>query len=226
MGLNLSGVRTETCLRTREMKDVLRVFRMDLLLLDSSTTSKISYFTTFQQALKKSTLKPFGPAALPFSISLITILTFALVTGLFQLKLSSLDTILGIFFIISLMWWSLSRFFSFVIPLKWCTITASILLCMVWSCPSSFNIEEILLCVLLAMAEWWKTLVFHSSSLSHWTLDFCLQKISSWLHKFSHSRLSFSAYSFLDLSKPSEVITWFSTCILISTNFLFVKMLP
>jgi len=48
MGLNFSRVRVESYLGIREMKEVLRAFRLVLLLLESSTTSKISYLTTFQ----------------------------------------------------------------------------------------------------------------------------------------------------------------------------------
>jgi hypothetical protein len=89
MGLSLSGVRATSYLGITMIKVVLSAFKIVLSLLESSTTLKMSCFTIFQEALKKSTLNPSEPSALPFCISLRTSLTSSSDTGLLRLKLSS-----------------------------------------------------------------------------------------------------------------------------------------
>jgi len=101
-----------------EMKEVLRTFKIVLFIMESSTTFKISYLTIFQQALKKSTLKPSGLGALPFYISLRTSRSLSLVTSILRLKLSSLDPSLGICLVKFVMKCSMSEIVSFVIPQK------------------------------------------------------------------------------------------------------------
>ena len=70
MGLNLEGVQASTSLGISAMNVEFRDFRMEEEVRQSSTTSQMSYFTTSQQALKKSTVKPSGPGAFPLAISL------------------------------------------------------------------------------------------------------------------------------------------------------------
>jgi len=76
----------------RAMKNAFRACSNFLDLLESSTTSRISGLTVSQQALKKSTLNPYGLGAFPLYISLITSLTSSSETGLLRLWLSSLVT--------------------------------------------------------------------------------------------------------------------------------------
>jgi len=208
------------------MREVLSSFKIVLFLLEFPTTFRMSYLTIFQQALKKSTLKPSGPGALPFCISLRTPLISSSVTSLLRLNLSSLDTNLGIYFVQSLMKCSLSEMGSLAIPRKCWTNLASMSLWELRSCPPLSLIEEILLWALFTNVDLWKNLVFHSPSFSHCTLDFCLQNIPSYLQKFSHSCWSLLAFSFLTFSKPTEIRTWFSPCNLFSTDFFPSKILP
>lgn len=111
-------------------------------------------------------------------------------------------------------------------PQKYWTKTVFISSWEIWSFPSLSLIEEIVLWALLAMVDLWKNLVLRSPSFSHWTPDFFLQKISSCLHKFSHSWWFLSTCSLFTLSRTFAIRAWLSSYILISTYFFPTKMLP
>ena len=70
MGLNLDGLQASLSLGIKAIKVEFSDFKMEEEILESSTTPHMSYFTTSQQALKKSTVKPSGPGTFPLAISL------------------------------------------------------------------------------------------------------------------------------------------------------------
>lgn len=196
MALDLSSVIDFRYFGIKSMKEALRDFITVLDLLESSTTSRISCLTDFQQDLKKTTLKPSGPRAFPFCISLITLLTSCLDIGMLILWLSSMVTNLGMNLVYLLMNRDMSTRGSSIILRKCWTRKNSISLLETSSFPWESLSFEILLWDLRSKVDLWKIFVFLFPSLIHCTLYFYLQKISSFMHRPSHLFWRESAWIF------------------------------
>ena len=106
------------------------------------------------------------------------------------------------------------------------TRTTSISLWVFCSVPLGSISFVILLWALWSMVDLWKNLVFLSPSLFHCTLDFCLQKISSYWHLLSHSCWSESDCIFFSPVKPFVTRIWLIYCSFLSTSPLDLNIFP